>query len=576
SLDIDFRKQEGIFYSPNVLTEYIVNQVFKEYFYKKENIFEALQKVKILDPSCGTGAFLLQSFDYLSNFYQNHFPNIQNPKKWIVENNLYGVDIDENAVKICQNRLFEKSNFPCLNIKIGNSLIDDKTVDAKAFDWQKEFPKTVGGFDLIVGNPPYVSTKMIADQWKKYFSANYQVAKDQFDLYALFIEKAIFLLKEGGNHCFIVPDSLLGRSNFKEIRKKLLHETNLKKIFHLNNVFEEAVVSSCVYFCQKTEEEPTLIYTKTQDLLSWQNKNLQTYTIEKTKIKRNGHKILAIHNKEYDLLYKICNHSELGLITYSWRGEEIGKKSDILAQKKESTNVGILTGENVGRYVFKNENNFINKENITKNLSNYEKNKIVVRQLGDFISANLDTEGHISTQAVYNIFPEDPNYDLLYILALLNSKLIHFVFQRLYAEKKAFPRILLENLRDLPIPNISLEDQKPFADKAKKLVEKNKDLQKLLAKFLKLIQTEFKISKITQKIENWHKLNFVNFIEELKKQKLAISKKQIFDFMDIFEEKRADSQSLLSEIDFLEKELNLLIYNLYNLSAEEIKMVENE
>ncbi len=110
SLEIEFRKQEGIFYSPNTITQYIVNEAFSLIFAGQKTCkgldFEKVQNLKILDPSCGTGIFLEESLDFLLHFYQKYFPNFPNPAKWIVENNLYGVDLDGKAVQICQKRLF--------------------------------------------------------------------------------------------------------------------------------------------------------------------------------------------------------------------------------------------------------------------------------------------------------------------------------------------------------------------------------------------------------------------------------------------------------------------------------------
>lgn len=246
TLASDFRKQEGIFYSPNFITNYIIAESVNEYLKSQKNTFEALQSVKIIDLACGAGAFLIESFDFLLQKYQVLFPNFPQPEKWIVENNLYGVDLDVNAVQICKELLFEKSGFICENIKQGNSLIDDKNIDERAFDWEKEFPKAKEGFDLIVGNPPYVDIKLIPNELAKQFFKLYETAENRINLYALFVERSLGLLKPNGILSFIVPNSLLVNSSYLKIRQKLYQ--GISQIIKLpDNVFKEANVETIIF-----------------------------------------------------------------------------------------------------------------------------------------------------------------------------------------------------------------------------------------------------------------------------------------------------------------------------------------
>jgi hypothetical protein len=124
SLEKDFRKQEGIFYSPNAITYYMLRQLISAYV-EDGNALEALQNIRILDPSCGAGAFLLTAFEELLHCYTTKFPNYSTPdnlKKHIVTHNLFGVDTDPQAVALSQKLLYEKSACLCPNIKQGNSL----------------------------------------------------------------------------------------------------------------------------------------------------------------------------------------------------------------------------------------------------------------------------------------------------------------------------------------------------------------------------------------------------------------------------------------------------------------------
>jgi type I restriction-modification system DNA methylase subunit len=202
------RKKDGIFYTPKYITQYIVENTlgmlcaekrqelnlvdieFDKLYWKKDTslsakgkkLFKALETyknwlltLKILDPACGSGAFLNQALNFLIAEHQeidniiaeltNAMPKFYDTDKMILENNIYGVDINEESIEIAQLSLWlrtakkgRKLSNLSRNIKCGNSLIDDPTVAGeKAFDWNKEFPKIMqqGGFDVVIGNPPY-------------------------------------------------------------------------------------------------------------------------------------------------------------------------------------------------------------------------------------------------------------------------------------------------------------------------------------------------------------------------------------------------------------------------------------
>ncbi len=246
SLDLDFRKREGIFYSPNRITRFMVEDIFADF-----TEFERLPDLKILDPSCGTGAFLLEIFDFVLVLYQKHLPKFENSEKWIVENNLYGVDLDENAVQICQKRLFEKSGVPSQNIKIGNSLISNKTVDHRAFEWENEF--SLGKFDLIVGNPPYFSLSTQTDHFLNYYQEKYEVFERTSDIYCLFFEKGFELLKPKGKLCFITSNQWLQTNYGKKLRNWFISKADPQLLVNFGGVkvFKDATVDSAVFLLQK-------------------------------------------------------------------------------------------------------------------------------------------------------------------------------------------------------------------------------------------------------------------------------------------------------------------------------------
>ncbi|HMA62197.1 MAG TPA: DNA methyltransferase, partial [bacterium] len=248
------RKKEGIFYTPEYITKYIVENSVGKYIediktelgyaelpeidaaespqvkgkYRQKHLrfydeyIQRLRSIKILDPACGSGAFLNQAFDYLLQEYKwvrNQRSLIEQKPidislqdqvfKQILQDNLYGVDLNQESVEITKLSLWLKSankNKPLANlddnIKCGNSLIDDPEVAGdKAFDWEAEFPEIMdaGGFDVVIGNPPYIRTQYLLSEDKNYFSQNYNSAEyGGYDIYSIFVEKGYSLLSKNG------------------------------------------------------------------------------------------------------------------------------------------------------------------------------------------------------------------------------------------------------------------------------------------------------------------------------------------------------------------------------------------
>ncbi|SDM55417.1 Eco57I restriction-modification methylase domain-containing protein [Halarsenatibacter silvermanii] len=266
------RKKEGIYYTPKYITSYIVENAVGGYledkkeelgYYDLPDIEEAgskswktrytqqhidffneyeeeLKDITILDPACGSGAFLNQAFDFLleehrwlnkqrdllrnalhesngavsrDNELQASLTSQERIYRNILKNNLYGVDLNRESVEITKlslwlktaNKQDELTNLDD-NIKCGNSLIDDPEIAGeKAFDWEDEFPDIMeeGGFDCVIGNPPFVRHEDI--KWMKpYLKENYQVYFGTADLYCYFIEKSLRLLRKQGYFSFIV------------------------------------------------------------------------------------------------------------------------------------------------------------------------------------------------------------------------------------------------------------------------------------------------------------------------------------------------------------------------------------
>lgn len=293
------RKKDGVFYTPKYITKYIVeNTIGKLCLEKKESLKleeeqytndkrkntktkkELLDKLSdyrqwllqltICDPACGSGAFLNQALEFLINEHR-YIDELQaklfgsslilsDVENSILENNLFGVDINEESVEIAQLSLWlrtarknRKLNSLNNNIKCGNSLIDDPEVAGeKAFNWQNEFPQVFakGGFDVVIGNPPYVGEKGHSSifenlkripKWKNYY-------RRRSNIYYFFIKQGIDLLCNNGIQSLIIPREFTTADWANKVRKEILEMTKIIEIVDFNSlkVFDAVGTTSLV------------------------------------------------------------------------------------------------------------------------------------------------------------------------------------------------------------------------------------------------------------------------------------------------------------------------------------------
>lgn len=244
-------------------------------------------ELTICNSACGSGAFLNQALDFLikeHNFidelsarYNKDNIALSNIEHVILENNIYGVDLNEESVEIAKLSLWlrtaqprRKLNDLSNNIKCGNSLLDSKAiVGHKAFYWPEEFPKIFekGWFDVVIGNPPYVfgGGLGITQEHKKQFKKQYVSGSGKVNLFTLFVEKGIKLLKADGRISYIIPNTFLRVTSYSHIRKFVLENTQLTDVVDLGaRVFDDAVTSAIIFVSSNSEpdiEHPPILRT---------------------------------------------------------------------------------------------------------------------------------------------------------------------------------------------------------------------------------------------------------------------------------------------------------------------------
>jgi type I restriction-modification system DNA methylase subunit len=281
------RKEQGIYYTPSYIVDYIVKNTVGEFI--KTHSPEEIRKVRILDPACGSGSFLIRAYKELEEYWSKYYEKnkeisesartvrqtkfntdmegneieFYSTKTEILKNNIFGVDLDPKAVEIAQLNLLlqiseRKHRLPLLqnNIKVGNSLIDDPSVSDRAFKWEEEFPEIMkeGGFDIVIGNPPYIRMQSLNKNETEYFNKIYYSSEKNYDIYMLFIERGFKQLKQRGELGFILPHKFFEGENGTKIRQFISDSKSLDRIinFNTNQIFESATTYTCLLFLNKT------------------------------------------------------------------------------------------------------------------------------------------------------------------------------------------------------------------------------------------------------------------------------------------------------------------------------------
>jgi adenine-specific DNA-methyltransferase len=483
SKDRESRKKIGAFYTP----ESLVNSVLQKTLAGidiLENPF-----LKLLDPSCGCGYFLLSAYKFLFVLFEQNLKMLQNKFKhewyfiesskenkkingfeyWrienlsyhILKNCIYGSDIDERAVEITKENLnrVSKSNVNLdSNIICCNSLIrwdKDYTVVGKTKEIKNKILFWSRKYDYIVGNPPWVSLSRkfknnIDETLANYYMKNYNGNKYLPNLYEYFIKRSLEVLNKNGKLGFVIPDRFAKNIQYKDFRKYIVEKYNIVNLV-FDVEFPGINTDTMIFVLQNKFDKHNKVIVE--------DKNTVKYITEQSNyIKNFNTQFYSCQDIKYNSIKDIIesNSYKLGDISTTFTGF-IGKSSIITKNRKTNSQIKIIKGENIDKY--KVLGNFYYEfidENIkggTKNLDKLRyKGKIVIRKTGREIVSAIDYDGNVIEQSLYGIIVNSEAIYPEYILGILNSKLMKWYYRNfMVTNYRSMPQIKKYSLDRIPI-----------------------------------------------------------------------------------------------------------------------------
>ncbi|MBP6786532.1 MAG: N-6 DNA methylase [Candidatus Promineofilum sp.] len=573
----EVRKAGGVYYTPTYIVDYIVRQtVGKLLDGHAADPGGPVSRLRVLDPACGSGSFLLGAYQYLLDWHLQGY--LAAPSKWskgrnrtlyqtaageyhltlaerkrILLDNLYGVDIDPQAVEVTklslllkvlegtpdalggQLALLPERVLPDLgdNIKCGNSLIgpdfyvqptldltglgkpvrsgdpltDEAMLRINAFDWRAEFRDVMeaGGFDAVIGNPPYIFTRNrgIDSDQKDYYYSHYNHQSSQLNSFGIFVEKSHYLLQKMGTLGFITPNNWLTIDSFTPLRRFILDNSGKVQIYNiLDRVFAAANVDTAILVFSKTEPGTLQIGEISEKEISFVDTVVLTdirppsYIIQISLLKNKSDRGLLekIESVTQDL--RTISTVSTGLKVYQTgkgkppQGDKQKKIRSFHARTQVDDTYGpYLQGVDVVRYRLSWSGEYLSYGDWVaepRKSVPFNGPRLLIRQIPS--KPPYLVHGVHTDDPYYNdinsmvVFSPTEQYSLLYLLGLINSRLISFWFQKSYdkLQRKIFPQFKVKELGSFPIRTVDPTNptDKANHDQMVALVERMLDLHK--------------------------------------------------------------------------------------------------
>ena len=608
----------------------------------------ALAGIKVLDPACGSGAFLVTAFDYLKEENARATAEIQRLQGGAAElgtyvpskvlDNLYGIDLNAEPVEITKLSLWlktanreEKLRNLDVNIRRGNSVVADSAVHADAFNWQDAFPSIMaaGGFDVVLGNPPYVRMEVLKPI-KPYLEKHYTTATDRADLFIYFYELGLRLLKPNGWLGYISNNTFMKTGSGSKLRGLLSRDATLRRVvdFGDRQIFEGVTTYPAILVMKKSIPQPshaipftevTAVKVDYSALIanpeSFPQAALTTgsWKLEKDAAAQVRRKIIGSHPtlKEVygDPLYGIkTGLNKAFIISQATRDRLV--KAD---HKCASLIKPVLKGNELQRWNVQSDQNWIIY--IPKNKIDIEQYPSIKAWLLPF---KAELEGRATTQNWWELqqaqeayvpafsvpkiayievcnrgpFTFEPNgfYQEAttfliptsdkFLLALLNSSAAWFFFTGITSVfRGGYFRMKNQFVELLPIPpatDAQMTALAALAEQCQTATEARYKAEQEVVRRIPDLAPSPATAKLPKKLQAWHELDFPAFAKEVEKAfKQSIPLKERNQWQAFLAEHRAIIEARSAEIEQLEAEIDQQAYALFKLTSDEIAVVED-
>ncbi len=647
------RKKDGIYYTPEYITKYIVENTVGRFL--DENP-DKLDNIKILDPACGSGAFLNQAHEFLAlqhklrhkektkelsgtrqlSIYQSDYSN---PDSSILINNLHGVDLNEESVEITKLSLWLKTarrDKPLQkldeNIRVGNSVIaDSQFASEKAFNWHQQFSSIMqnGGFDVIIGNPPYVRSEILKP-YSKYFSQNYKTFQGKNDLYVYFFEMSLSLLRDGGYMAFIVSSKFTKTNYAEKLRQFILDNSQIVELVDFNDlqIFEGITAYPAIIILKKTDVRGNEILFKDVKVLpksdfdiknnssilirqsdlnesEWLlsgmeikrsielNKSLDDYQdilqVPKVGIKTGYNQAFLISDDEYQTLdskhklyfqkYIIGRDISSYLVNFSnwifFPYERVDGSLTLIDEKELSECLRIIEPhkENLSKRaiiidgLLSGKKKWYEYQQLNKNFD-LTKKYIVYPNISNTSSFAVTNGALIDMTAFY--IPVNKDEHLAYV-PLLNSELINAYHKSLSIERRGgYRENKTQYLTKTKLPKLNKKQIELFLDFYKKQIQLHIDYNTFLQVYLEVLKNEFQIKDINLYTDIFSDEMYSELVSS--QIKMSIDKKE--ELFKWLLKKKKEALVIKSEKDSIESHINEEVYSIYALNKDQISFIK--
>lgn len=533
----ELRKQGGVFYTPPHIVRWMVAKAIGGWI--NDHKADDLRNIRICDPACGSGAFLVGAYEYICEALIRRYLKRQDTvarhlqahdngtyslnsaeKKRVLTSCIFGIDIDPSAVEITklslflaalegdtrenldrQLSLFYERALPEMtaNILCNNSLLsstdlglaDVHAIDTlKPLDWD-DHPATRDGFDVLLGNPPYVFGEW-HHQIQLRVLRNRLPHISQIDLYHAFVDAVMKWRKPDGYWALIIPDAILARDDTAALRREMITYGDIVAA-HVGAVFEEAAVS-CVILIQGPMRRKALVVEHDLTSLSPEANGpaIPFSTLEA--FSDVGFR-LSLTAEESTLLLKFAQrpYKVSDLLATMSRGEEFGKRN--LKRGATTGSELIVVGEDIVPFLQPEPTHAIPSPSIAKSRQNYRPNKAITIKTGIAPKTAIDRVGYVTLQSVYNLIPRD-GVPVEVIAAILNSRVASWYISAMYTSyKKLFPQMNQRHIEEVPVPDLA--EQKEIVECVRALEKESAEAKRafITAKIEEIVCRGYGLSK---------------------------------------------------------------------------------